>query len=87
MVARSPDPNAWKSKQPGNEPVGKAVAILGAGFSLAASALAGMFLGSFLDRSREGRFFTAFGFLLGLFAGFYRAYTLIKSMLGKRGPE
>lgn len=71
-------------KEPTQDSIGKSFAILGAGFSIVVSSLVGMALGSFLDRGGQGHLFAVLGFLLGLLAGFHRAYLLIRSMTGKR---
>ncbi|HHY35903.1 MAG TPA: hypothetical protein GX510_09810 [Firmicutes bacterium] len=81
-MTRSPGED--NRKQPEQESMGKAFAILGAGFSIVVSSLAGMALGSYLDRGGQGHLFAALGFLLGLLAGFHRAYLLIRSITWKR---
>lgn len=81
-MTRSPGED--NRKKPEQESVGKTLAILGAGFSIVVSSLVGMALGSYLDRGGRGHLFAALGFLLGLLAGFHRAYLLIRSMARKR---
>lgn len=77
-------PGEDNRKGPAQESMGKAFAVLGAGFSIVVSSLVGMALGSFLDGNSQGHLFAVLGFLLGLLAGFHRAYLLIRSMAGKR---
>lgn len=58
--------------------------ILSLGFSLVASALIGLYLGSLLDRTAQNKVFTPIGLLLGLAAGFHRAWILIRSITKKK---
>ncbi len=60
-----------------------AVAILSLGLETAVAALGGLYLGSLLDRSRPTPLFAPLGLLLGLLAGFRRAYVLVRSTIRK----
>ncbi len=68
----------------GQGPVFGAAAVLSLGFQLVASALAGLYLGSLLDKGRLGPVFAPVGFLLGVLIGFQRAYALVKSTVRRR---
>lgn len=58
-------------------------AILSMGFELAISALAGLYLGSLVDRNRGGVLFAPAGLIAGLLVGFHRAYMLVRSAMRK----
>ncbi len=58
--------------------------ILGLGFSLFFSAIAGVLLGVWLDRQTGRGIFAPIGLLLGLFAGIHRAYQTIKPFWKRR---
>lgn len=69
-------------REPGsNLPIG---VILGLGFSLFFSAIAGLLLGVWLDRRTGQGIFAPTGLLLGLFAGIHRAFETAKPFWKKR---
>jgi len=71
-------------RKEGDRPHLSFASILGMGFELAVSAFGGLYIGSLLDRGREGSLFAPAGLLLGLLLGFHRAYMLVRSALRKR---
>jgi len=62
----------------------RAAVMLSLGFQLLTSALAGFIAGAFIDRLRTTRWAAPTGLLVGLVAGFHRAYLLVKSTIAKR---
>jgi len=58
--------------------------VLMLGFSLAVSALVGLYVGSLLDRGRAQKIFTPIGLLVGLALGFHRSWLVLKRILEKQ---
>lgn len=57
--------------------------ILGAGFSLTASTLAGYLIGTWVARSGGSALFAPAGLILGLLAGLHRLYVLFRGVARK----
>lgn len=68
----------------GDRPPFGLASILTMGLELAVAALGGLYLGSFLDRGRDGALFAPLGLMIGLLVGFHRAYELVRSAIRKR---
>lgn len=71
-----------KREPSSNLPLG---VLLGLGFSLFFSAMAGILLGVWLDRRTGSGMFAPIGLLIGLFAGIHRAWQTIRPFFKKRG--
>lgn len=65
----------------------RSAAVVSLGLYLLFSALGGLLLGSYLDRSRGTSYFTPAGLLLGLLVGLHRAYILVKASIRRRKSE
>ncbi len=57
--------------------------LLGLGFTLATSTMAGLYLGLYLDRRSGRTFFAPLGLLLGMAAGIHRGVAVIRNILRK----
>ncbi|MGI6643191.1 MAG: AtpZ/AtpI family protein [Bacillota bacterium] len=57
--------------------------LLGLGFTLATSTLAGLYLGLYLDKRTGKTLFAPAGLLLGLAAGIHQSVRVIRNMLKK----
>ncbi len=77
-----PDPKPYTPKRGLDVTAG---VILGAGFSLVASTLAGYLIGTWVDRSGGSALFAPIGLILGLLAGIHRLFTLFRGVAGGKG--
>ncbi len=58
--------------------------ILGLGFSLVASSLLGMYIGSLMDKGSSTKVYTPIGLLIGMLVGFHRAWAITRKLINKR---
>ncbi len=59
--------------------------LMGLGFALLASAIAGLYVGIYLNGRTGKAFFAPLGLVFGLGAGFHRAWFTVKQMM--KGPN
>ncbi|HHY17975.1 MAG TPA: hypothetical protein GX524_07830 [Firmicutes bacterium] len=61
--------------------------IFSLGFSLIASALLGLYIGSLMDKGSSSHIYTPIGLIVGLIVGFHRSYLTIRGLVAKKKRE
>lgn len=82
------DPRGDMHRRPPRSDRGMGISVgvvLGVGFSLISSTLAGYLIGTWLDRNRGSALFAPVGLILGLLAGLHRLYRLFRHVAEDKG--